>query len=565
MLLLLVRPVAAVTEEISRQHGFQQFTRSSGVDFEFVFVDDKVDDDDGVDDDYDYDDDDSNNNNYDDDEAFEDRGGSSKKRCETITDLICRNEDFAILCEVLKDTGYYEHLDNKSASWTLFAPTDDAFDSLDRDVADRVFSSHMVLRDVLLYHTVRNKAIVSNELECTMKVKMANARNTRTVCLGGGKVSQKGDGNSRNKLPEIVGVDLEACNGVIHVVSQLILPLQVTEDNDSDSDYSNSQHNTQQEHYYDLTPTSPTRKPTQSPPGYFYDDHRNTPYPTPYPTPHPTLPHKRPPTYKPMARPTYKPVSRPTYKPVARPTNYPTRLPTYKPTYRPTYRPTYKPTYRPTYTPTYTPTYRPTYTPTYKPVVFPITEPRPAPSYTEPYPQEDHPDESYHDFFNDLHTDGQREGIDCPSIAEVVCKTPGFALLCEALTITGLINFLEFGTEWTLFAPTNEAIKRLIESVPKGTLNLQGMTDLLRFHLVEDIAVRFDHMFCERWIQMSDGDFTYTHCRGFDKYQVGRGNGFQESVIMLKDSPIILREDIFACNGIIHSIDTMLLPEWWQT
>ena len=48
------------------------------------------------------------------------------------------------------------------------------------------------------------------------------------------------------------------------------------------------------------------------------------------------------------------------------------------------------------------------------------------------------------------------------------------------------------------------------------------------------------------------------------KYQVGRGNGLKtESIISLKDSPIILNENIIACNGIIHSIDTVMLPIWW--
>ena len=85
--MLPVPPVAAVTEEISRQHGFE-FTGLE-VDFGFVFVDDKVDDNDDVDDDYSDDDDDDSDSN--DDDAFEDRGGSSKKRSETTTGLGSRS------------------------------------------------------------------------------------------------------------------------------------------------------------------------------------------------------------------------------------------------------------------------------------------------------------------------------------------------------------------------------------------------------------------------------------------------------------------------------------------
>lgn len=138
-------------------------------------------------------------------------------------------------------------------------------------------------------------------------------------------------------------------------------------------------------------------------------------------------------------------------------------------------------------------------------------------------------------------------------------------MLCEAYRVTGLFEFLQEEFVWTVFAPTNEAIENLIDSVPKGTLNANNMADLLLFQMIEGIGFEFQDIHCEEWIQMSDGGFTYTHCRGFDKYQVGRGNGFQDSIIMLQDSPIILREDIGACNGIIHTVDTVLLPSWWQT
>jgi len=118
--------------------------------------------------------------------------------------------------------------------------------------------------------------------------------------------------------------------------------------------------------------------------------------------------------------------------------------------------------------------------------------------------------------------------------------------------------------QWTLFAPTNEAIENLIQSVPTGTLNTNNMADLLGFHMIENNVIEFSDLPCEQWVQMSDGGYTYTHCRGFEKFQVGRGNGFQDNIIMLRDSPIILREDIGACNGIIHTVDAVLLPSWWQ-
>ena len=155
----------------------------------------------------------------------------------------------------------------------------------------------------------------------------------------------------------------------------------------------------------------------------------------------------------------------------------------------------------------------------------------------------------------------------CASIATIICNTDGFKLLCEAVKMVGLIDFLELSS-WTLFAPTDEAFEKLVLSTQQGDnpnkLNPNNMSNLLFFHLVENSVLEFNDLICNKWLKMSNEGFTFTHCRGLDKYQVGRGNGLKtESIISLKDSPIILKENIIACNGIIHSIDTVMLPIWW--
>lgn len=52
---------------------------------------------------------------------------------------------------------------------------------------------------------------------------MTNGKYTRTICRGD-HIFQKGSGNTKDDKPEIIGIDVEACNGVIHVVDEVILP-----------------------------------------------------------------------------------------------------------------------------------------------------------------------------------------------------------------------------------------------------------------------------------------------------------------------------------------------------
>jgi len=165
---------------------------------------------------------------------------------------------------------------------------------------------------------------------------------------------------------------------------------------------------------------------------------------------------------------------------------------------------------------------------------------------------------------DDTQTAGQ-----CFSIAEIICNTDGFHLFCEALTMVGLLDLLNSlspaGHLTTVFAPNDEAFLRLFETSTPGKLNPDTMSDLLAFHLVRDsIMLRSEDLVCNDWLLMVNGEQTFTHCRGFDKYQVGRGNIIgNDGVISLKVSPIILKDNIVACNGIIHTVAKVILPDSW--
>lgn len=57
---------------------------------------------------------------------------------------------------------------------------------------------------------------------------MANGKFTRTVCKDH-DVFQRGAGNTKADMPKIIGADVMACNGVIHVIDEVILPKQLTQ------------------------------------------------------------------------------------------------------------------------------------------------------------------------------------------------------------------------------------------------------------------------------------------------------------------------------------------------
>jgi uncharacterized surface protein with fasciclin (FAS1) repeats len=135
--------------------------------------------------------------------------------CLSIAELACSSSYFSVLCTLLMDNELVDALND--GSWTVFAPTNDAFDDAPP------FPAGIDIAEVLKGHVAGN-VIYFEDLVCTEKITMLNGKQTRTVCKNG-NTYQKGRSNSNEERPEIIEPNVEACNGVLHVVDQVILSL----------------------------------------------------------------------------------------------------------------------------------------------------------------------------------------------------------------------------------------------------------------------------------------------------------------------------------------------------
>jgi transforming growth factor-beta-induced protein len=141
--------------------------------------------------------------------------------CSSIAKLACGTKGLETLCTAVKAAGLNGTL--AGGNFTVFAPTNDAFKALPSGTLDKLLKDIPALKNILLYHVVSGKVLYSKNLKCSALVKMANGKNTRTVCQSK-KIFQKGRGNSRSKMPQVLTPDIKACNGVVHLVSQVLLP-----------------------------------------------------------------------------------------------------------------------------------------------------------------------------------------------------------------------------------------------------------------------------------------------------------------------------------------------------
>jgi len=109
--------------------------------------------------------------------------------------------------------------DGINPEFTVFAPTNDAFDALAEIPAETV------LTQVLLHHVVGEANIASGDLMMGANVAPTLQGDNITVTLPGtgGNIADVTDGAGNTDIG-IIAVDVQADNGVIHVLNKVMLP-----------------------------------------------------------------------------------------------------------------------------------------------------------------------------------------------------------------------------------------------------------------------------------------------------------------------------------------------------
>jgi len=147
-----------------------------------------------------------------------------------------------------------------------------------------------------------------------------------------------------------------------------------------------------------------------------------------------------------------------------------------------------------------------------------------------------------------------------PTIVGVAVGNPDFSTLVAAVKVAGLVATLSSAGPFTVFAPTNAAFGKL----PAGTVdtllkpeNLEKLKGLLTYHVV---AGKFEAAAVIEAIGKAKGKFKVKTVQG------------EELVLSLKDGKVIVTDakggsatvvtaDVAASNGVIHAIDSVVMPK----
>jgi uncharacterized surface protein with fasciclin (FAS1) repeats len=143
--------------------------------------------------------------------------------CESITSILCtEGMGLQTLCQAVEISDLSDDL--AEDAWTIFAPTDAAFEALGQDNLDSlIFGNDTVpLTDLLLFHVVPGVSLTTDMLPCKAGknlLEMANGRDSRTLCTGKiTPIEQRGQFNDKADAPAFIDTDIVACNGVVSLL-----------------------------------------------------------------------------------------------------------------------------------------------------------------------------------------------------------------------------------------------------------------------------------------------------------------------------------------------------------
>ena len=131
------------------------------------------------------------------------------------------------------------------------------------------------------------------------------------------------------------------------------------------------------------------------------------------------------------------------------------------------------------------------------------------------------------------------------NIVETAVAAGSFKTLVTAVQVAGLVDTLSGAGPFTVFAPTDEAFAK----IPKETLDAvladkAKLTAILTYHVVAGKVMASDVM-----------GLTSAKTVQGDEVKIDTADG-----VMVNDAKVV-QTDIECTNGVIHVIDSVLMPK----
>mgnify|MGYP006290338619 CR=1 FL=1 len=138
-----------------------------------------------------------------------------QQKMQTIVDIAMDDDDLSMLVKAVKAADLVDTLKG-TGPFTVFAPTDGAFNRLPKSQREDLFKSEHKnrLQNILQHHVVKGKRMAKD----------VQGQSSLSPMAGGSLRVQKKGKDVKIGEATIRQADVEAKNGVIHVIDRVLMP-----------------------------------------------------------------------------------------------------------------------------------------------------------------------------------------------------------------------------------------------------------------------------------------------------------------------------------------------------
>ncbi|GIV05479.1 MAG: beta-Ig-H3/fasciclin [Fimbriimonadales bacterium] len=130
----------------------------------------------------------------------------------TIVDIAVQAGLFNTLVQAVQAAGLVETLSSEGP-FTVFAPTDEAFAQIPQDTLQAVLADKEKLTAILTYHVAPGKLMAADVV-----------RSSQIPTVQGQSLTVNTEGGVKVDDANVIQTDIEADNGVIHVIDTVLVP-----------------------------------------------------------------------------------------------------------------------------------------------------------------------------------------------------------------------------------------------------------------------------------------------------------------------------------------------------
>ncbi len=132
----------------------------------------------------------------------------------TIVELAMTSENLSTLATAIETAGLGEALSG-DGPFTVFAPTNAAFEDLPEGTLETLLNDTGALTEVLTYHVVEGRYMASD---------VVNLTSVPMLLAGGNLTINVTDAGVMVNEAKVVQTDIEASNGVVHLIDAVLIP-----------------------------------------------------------------------------------------------------------------------------------------------------------------------------------------------------------------------------------------------------------------------------------------------------------------------------------------------------